>query len=78
MHDPQVAVFGHERRSERVTVLGAVKKGGVVELRGRLRLADALAVAAGLTDDADQTVYLFRRAPRDVVAGAQSSCRRCD
>ena len=73
MHDPQVAVFVHERRSQRVTVLGAVKKGGVVELTGRLRLADALAMSEGLTDDADQMVYLFRRAPRDMVAGAQSS-----
>jgi polysaccharide export outer membrane protein len=70
MHDPQVSVFVHERRSQRVSVLGAVKKGGVVELTGRLRLADALALAEGLTDDADQVVYLFRRAPRDMVARA--------
>lgn len=73
MHDPQVTVFVHERRSQRVSVLGAVKKGGVVELSGRLRLADALAMAEGLTDDADQVVYLFRRAPREAVAGAQAS-----
>src|SRR5262245_19839175 len=71
MHDPQVTVFVHERRSQRVSVLGAVKKGGVVELSGRLRLADALAMAEGLTDDADQVVYRFRRAPREAVAGAQ-------
>lgn len=72
MHDPQVTVFVHERRSQRVSVLGAVKKGGVVELSGRLRLADALAMAEGLTDDADQIVYLFRRAPREAVVGAQA------
>lgn len=72
MHDPQVSVFVHERRSQRVSVLGAVRKGGLVELSGRLRLADALAMAEGLTDDADQVVYLFRRAPRDVVARAQA------
>lgn len=73
MHDPQVSVFVHERRSQRVSVLGAVKKGGVVELSGRLRLADALAMAEGLTDDADQVVYLFRRAPREAVTGGQTS-----
>lgn len=73
MHDPQVSVFVHERRSQRVSVLGAVKKGGVVELSGRLRLADALAMAEGLTDDADQIVYLFRRAPREAVAAAQAN-----
>jgi polysaccharide export outer membrane protein len=70
MHDPQVAVFVHERRSQRVSVLGAVKKGGVFELSGRMRLADALAMAEGLTDDADQVIFLFRRAPSDVVARA--------
>ncbi|HKZ08533.1 MAG TPA: polysaccharide biosynthesis/export family protein, partial [Methylomirabilota bacterium] len=73
MHDPQVAVFVHERRSQRVSVLGAVKKGGVFELSGRMRLADALAMAEGLTDDADQVIFLFRRAPSDVVARVAAS-----
>jgi polysaccharide export outer membrane protein len=72
MHDPQVAVFVHERRSQRISVLGAVRKGGVLELAGRLRLADALAMAEGLTDDADHVVYLFRRAPTAAVARAQA------
>jgi polysaccharide export outer membrane protein len=73
MHDPQVAVFVHERRSQRVSVLGAVRKGGVYELSGRMRLADALAMAEGLTDDADQVIFLFRRAPSDVVARAATA-----
>ena len=73
MHDPQVAVFVHERRSQRVSVLGAVRKGGVFELSGRMRLADALAMAEGLTDDADQVIFLFRRAPSDVVARAAAA-----
>ncbi len=63
MHDPQVSVFVKERQSQRISVLGAVRKGGLLELTGRLRLADALAMAEGLTDDADHVVYLFRRAP---------------
>ena len=72
MHNPQVSVFVHERRSQRITVLGAVRKGGVLELTGRLRLADALAMAEGLADDADHVVYLFRRAPKAAVARAQA------
>ncbi len=71
MHDPQVSVFVHERRSQRISVLGAVRKGGVLELSERLRLADALAMAEGLTDDADQVVYLFRQAPAAAVARAR-------
>lgn len=73
MHDPQVSVFVHERRSQRVSVLGAVRKGGVFELSGRMRLADALAMAEGLSDDADQIVYLFRRAPREAAARTQAA-----
>lgn len=72
MHDPQVSVYVHERRSQRISVLGAVRKGGVLELTGRLRLADALAMAEGLADDADHVVYLFRRAPTEAVARAQA------
>ena len=64
MHDPHVTVFVHERKSQRISVIGAVRKGGVFELSGRLRLADALALAEGLADDADHIVYLFRRVPR--------------
>ena len=70
MHDPQVTVFVHERRSQRISVLGAVRKGGLLELSGSVRLADALAMAEGLADDADHVVYLFRRVPADVAAQA--------
>jgi protein involved in polysaccharide export with SLBB domain len=70
MHDPQVTVFVHERRSQRISVLGAVRKGGLLELSGRVRLADALAMAEGLSDDADHVVYLFRRVPADIAAQA--------
>lgn len=73
MYDPQVSVFVHERRSQRISILGAVRKGGVLELSGRLRLADALAMAEGLTDDADHIVYVFRRAPTAAVARAQAN-----
>ena len=72
MHDPHVTVFVHERESQRISVIGAVRKGGVFELSGRVRLADALALAEGLADDADHVVYLFRRVPAGTVAQAQA------
>ena len=71
MHDPQVTVFVHERRSQQFSVIGAVRKGGVYELSGRVRLADALARAEGLSDDADHVVYLFRRMPAGSGAAAE-------
>ena len=63
MHDPQISVFLLEHNSQRVSVLGAVRKGGVFTLDRPLRLADALALAEGLTDEADRLVYVIRRAP---------------
>jgi polysaccharide export outer membrane protein len=72
MYDPHVTVFVHERTSQRVSVIGAVRKGGVFELTGRLRLADALGLAQGLADDADHVVYLFRRVPAGTIARVES------
>lgn len=63
MHNPQVAVFVHEHNSQRVTVMGAVRRGGIITLNRHLRLADALATAEGLADDANHVVYVVRRVP---------------
>jgi len=63
VHNPQVAVFVHEYNSQRVTVMGAVRHGGVITLNRQLRLADAVATAEGLADDADHIVYVIRRVP---------------
>jgi len=62
MHDPQVSVFLQEHNSQRISVIGAVRKGGVFNLTRPLRLADALALAEGLTEEADRQVYVIRRA----------------
>ena len=70
MHDPQVSVFLLEYNSQRISVIGAVRKGGVFNLTRPLRLADALALAEGLTEDADRQVYVIRRAPISAVAAA--------
>ena len=65
MHDPQVSVFVTEHKSQRISVIGAVKNGGVFTLTGPFRLADALAMAGGLMDDAGLTVYVIRKVPAD-------------
>jgi polysaccharide export outer membrane protein len=70
MRDPQVAIFVHEHTSQRISIIGAVKKGGIQTMSGPLRLADALALAEGLTEDADHVVYVVRRAPAGTVAAA--------
>jgi polysaccharide export outer membrane protein len=69
MHDPQVSVFLTEHNSQRVSVIGAVRKGGVFTLNRPIRLADALALAEGLTDEADRHVYVIRRVPIAAVTG---------
>jgi polysaccharide export outer membrane protein len=70
MHDPQVSVFLTEHNSQRVSVIGAVRKGGVFTLNRPIRLADALALAEGLTDEADRHVYVIRRVPIAAAPGA--------
>jgi polysaccharide export outer membrane protein len=72
IHDPQVSVFVHEHKSQRISVIGAVRKGGVFTITNPLRLADGLALAEGLTDDADHTIYLIRRAPGGTVGQIQA------
>src|SRR5690349_4806747 len=47
MHEPQVSVFLQEHNSQRISVIGAVRKGGVFGITRPLRLADALALADG-------------------------------
>jgi len=73
MHDPQVSVFVHEHNSQRVSVIGAVRRGGVFPLNRQLRVADALALAEGLSEDADSFVYVVRRVPAGTVAKASGA-----
>ena len=67
MHDPQVSVFVLEHKSQRISVIGAVRRGGVYTITSPLRLADGLALAEGLSDDADHIVFLIRRVPVGTV-----------
>jgi polysaccharide biosynthesis/export protein len=70
MHEPQVSVFVEEQKSQRISVVGAVNNGGVFTLSSRLRLADALALAGGLTNDADRVVYVIRHLSAEVLPQA--------
>jgi polysaccharide biosynthesis/export protein len=73
LYDPQVSVFVREQKSQRISVVGAVRMGGVFPLSNHLRLADALALAGGLSDDADHVVYVIRRAPPEVMAWSREN-----
>ncbi len=68
MHDPQVSVFVHEHKSQRVSVIGAVKQGGVFTLTNEIRLADAHGLAGGISEEAGSVVYVIRRAAANAAA----------
>lgn len=53
MQHPQVLVFIEEYTSQRVTVVGAVKKPGVYPLKGRTTLMQVVAIAEGPTSVAN-------------------------
>ncbi|RMF22947.1 MAG: hypothetical protein D6760_06340 [Deltaproteobacteria bacterium] len=61
IHDPQITVFVREYRSYRVSVVGYVNQPGVLELKGRKTLLEALAMAGGVDDDAGREIRLSRQ-----------------
>lgn len=62
LQNPQVSVFVEEFTSQRVTVEGAVGKPGIYPLTGRTTLLQAIAMAQGMDELADQRgVVLFRQ-----------------
>src|SRR6266480_2217482 len=62
MKDPHVSVFVREMQSHPVSVLGAVGKPGVFQVRGSKTLLEILSLAEGLADDAGETVIIMRGA----------------
>jgi polysaccharide export outer membrane protein len=62
---PEVSVIVTEVRSFKISVLGEVSKPGRFDLKGRIRLVDALALAGGLTEYASRSnvVVLRSRGP---------------
>jgi polysaccharide export outer membrane protein len=72
IHHPQVSVFVLEHNSQRISIVGAVRKGGVFPITSPLRLADALALSEGLNDDADHVIYLIRRVRAGTIGKMQA------
>lgn len=53
LQSPQVSVFVDESASRKITIQGEVKSSGVFQMKGRLTLLQALAMAGGLADNAN-------------------------
>jgi polysaccharide export outer membrane protein len=69
MKDPHVGVLVQELQSHPVSVVGAVKKPDVFQIRGTKTVIELLSMAEGLADDAGDTVWIMRGA---AFAGAES------
>jgi len=65
--DPHVAVTVIEMQSHSVSVLGAVTKPGVFQIRGTKTLLEMLTMAEGLAPDAGDAVLVMRGASADDV-----------
>jgi polysaccharide biosynthesis/export protein len=59
--DPHVRVFVRELHSHSVSVVGAVKMPGVLQIQGAKPLLEILSMAQGLSDDAGDAVLITRR-----------------
>jgi polysaccharide export outer membrane protein len=62
MKDPHVSVFVRDMQSHPVSVMGAVRKPGIFQIRGDKTLLEILSLAEGLADDAGEDVIILRRA----------------
>src|SRR5229473_5231502 len=69
MKDPHVSVFVHEMQSHPVSVMGAVKRPGVFQIRGSKTLLEVLSLSEGLADDAGETVIILRGAALPAESG---------
>jgi polysaccharide export outer membrane protein len=68
LQNPQVSIFVAEYASQKVTVIGQVKKPGVFPLAGRTTLMQAIALAGGFDDAAKKgEVVVFRKQPSGEV-----------
>lgn len=67
MKDPHVSVFVREVQSHPVSVIGAVRRPGVFQIRGTKTLLEVLSLAEGLADDAGEDVIILRGVDRDTT-----------
>ena len=61
IHEPQVIVRVVKFGSQSVSVIGAVKRPGLHQLRGRKSLIEVLSLAGGLREDAGHVIKITRR-----------------
>jgi polysaccharide biosynthesis/export protein len=73
MKDPQVSVLVRDMQSHPLSVVGAVRRPGVFQVRGPRTLLEALALAEGLSDDAGDTVMIMHGAGLSSGLGFNSS-----
>jgi len=75
MKDPHVSVFLREMQSHPVSVLGAVRRPGVFQVRGSKTLLEILSLAEGLADDAGETIIIMRGAglPDAAASGSEET-----
>lgn len=62
MKDPHVSVFVRDMQSHPVSVMGAVRKPGIFQIRGTKTLLEILSLAEGLAEDAGEDAIILRRA----------------
>jgi polysaccharide biosynthesis/export protein len=62
LEHPQVTVLVSDYRSQPISVIGAVKNPGVIQLRGRKTLVEVIALAGGLLAEAGNTATITRDA----------------
>jgi polysaccharide export outer membrane protein len=73
MKDPHVGVFVRELQSHPVSVVGAVKRPGVFQIRGTKTVLELLSMAEGLADDAGDTVLVMRGASSPGASGRENT-----
>lgn len=69
LQDPQVSIFIKEYVSQRVTVEGEVSKPGIYPLTGPTTLLQAIAMASGTGQLAEDEVRIFRGTPDGIKQG---------
>jgi polysaccharide export outer membrane protein len=61
LYNPQISVDVREYRSQRVSVVGAVRQPGVFQLTGPKTLVDLLSMAGGINEKAASQVHIYRQ-----------------
>jgi polysaccharide export outer membrane protein len=65
IRDPDVTVLATDIRSQGISVVGAVRRPGVIQLRGSSTVLEAISAAGGIADDAGDTAVLVRNGSGD-------------